>query len=119
MLRTLFPRILLVMAVVAITVTFLSVDLYIAPSPAPGDFSVSSVLNSAQTTDLFGWSEAHAKKYDRYCKDHCNREYKERLRECKDRSHEHHHHCKKWAKERQRECLKNCAREHRHEHHKD
>jgi hypothetical protein len=112
MIKALCPKILLVIAFLAFTITFLSVNLYVGPTETPSDSSISSILNGTQTTGLFGWAEAQAKKHENYCADHCRHEYKERLRECKGHKHEHHKDCKKWAKERERECLDECYREH-------
>ncbi len=116
--KALYPKILLVIAFLAFTITFLPANLHVGQTVTPGDSSISSILDGTQITGLFGWAEAQAKKHD-YCTDHCRQLYKERLKECRARGHEHHRDCKKWAKARQRECLDECYREHpKHPKHK-
>jgi hypothetical protein len=112
MIKLLCPKILLVVAFLAVTITLSSVNLYVGPIATPSDSSTSSISNGTQTTGLLSWAEAQAKKHEHYCVRHCRHDYEKRLRECKKPKHEHHHRCKKWAKERERECLENCYQEH-------
>ncbi len=110
--KQLYPRILRVIVFLALTLSLSSIQVKLETINRPDHSTISSISNDAQTTGLLGWSEAQAKKPKDYCKDHCRHEYKERLRECKERGHEHRKDCKRWAKERERECLENCYREH-------
>jgi hypothetical protein len=43
-----------------------------------------------------------------HCVSHCRHHYEERMRECNDPGHEHHHKCEEWAREREKECLNTC-----------
>ncbi len=106
------PRILMVIVFLTIMLTLSSTQVNLGTIKKLNHSVISSVSDGTGAKSLFGWSEAQAKKPKDYCADHCRHEYKERLRECKERGHEHRKDCKRWAKERERECLDECYREH-------
>ena len=67
--------------------------------------SVTSFMSFMSfTTDAQAAEEHH-------CVSHCRQHYEERLKECSEPGHEHHHRCEEWAREREKECLDQCYRE--------
>ncbi|MGC9967233.1 MAG: hypothetical protein ABSE08_17695 [Syntrophobacteraceae bacterium] len=111
------PRILLVITFLALTLTLSSVYLYAGPIDTPGasqTFSKSNVeqidvksLNQSGHPGLMAQAQAE----EHHCVGHCRHHYEERLKECNEPGHEHHHRCEEWAREREKECLEHCYRE--------
>jgi len=123
MIKPLCPKILLVLTFLSLAFALSSVFLYAEAVDTPSDSSNSSISDVAQTdttdlhqsdtTGLMAQAEAQAQGQEHYCVRHCRHHYEERLAECNEPGHEHHHHCEEWAKERERECLEHCYQEHR------
>jgi hypothetical protein len=63
---------------------------------------LSSVMSSTMVAQAGG---------EHRCIGYCRHHYEDRLRECNDPGHEHHHRCEEWAREREKECLDKCYRE--------
>ena len=76
--------------------------------PAQERSSVTSSTNSVRSTSFT--TDAQAAE-EHHCVSHCRHHYEERMRECNDPGHEHHHRCEEWAREREKECLDQCYRE--------
>lgn len=118
MIKPLCPKILLLITFLALTLMLSSVYLYAGPGDTPGVFPTStSNLKQIDTAGLYQpetpglLAQAEAQAGEHRCVRKCRRHYEERLRECEERGHPHHHRCKKWARERERECLDKCYRE--------
>ncbi|MGA2228494.1 MAG: hypothetical protein ABSH41_29010 [Syntrophobacteraceae bacterium] len=86
------------------------------PNDSPGSW-ISNVsqtdiktLNQLESHGLMAQAEAQAAE-EHHCVGHCRHHYEERMRECSEPGHEHHHRCEEWAREREKECLENCYKE--------
>ena len=81
--------------------------------------SGTASLSGIYQADVTGTSESYSSRLlvaeadgEHYCARHCRDHYEDRMRECLDPNHPHHHRCEDWAREREHECLENCYREH-------
>ena len=121
MTKQVYPKPLLVITFLAVALTLSSVYLHAELLDISSDSPNSPAYGvpRTDTTDLHGSrpigqiAQAEAQAQEHYCVGHCRHHYEERLAECSEPGHEHHHRCEEWAKERERECLENCYREHR------
>ena len=71
-------------------------------TPPPVQEQRSSESSSSTTT------RSTTEAPPEHCVSHCRHHYEERMRECNDPGHEHHHRCEEWAREREQECLNTC-----------
>jgi hypothetical protein len=121
MMKTLYSVILLTAACLAIMFTLSPARANAQFAATPGDSSTASSfntnhaeLNYLNQTESPGpmMAQAEAQAAEHYCVGHCRRHYEERLVECNEPGHPHHHRCEEWARERERECLDGCYKEH-------
>jgi hypothetical protein len=132
MIKTAYSTMLLVIGFLALMLMLPSAHLNAGPIDNPNVSPASSISNVNQT-DLKGLNQsespllmAQATEEHRssessssttrstteappeHCVSHCRHHYEERMRECNDPGHEHHHRCEQWAREREQECLNTC-----------
>ena len=122
MIKPHYSNVLLVITFLALTIVLSSVRVYAGAIDKPGDSSTSSISNGSRSdvkdlqqpeaARLMAQAEARAEEGEHHCVRYCRHHYEERLAECSQPGHEHHHRCEEWARERERECLENCYREH-------
>ena len=120
MIKTTYSTMLLVIGFMALMLMLPSAYLNAGPIDNPNGSQASSIsnvnqtdlkdLNQTESTLLMAQTEAQAAE-EHHCVSHCRQHYEERMRECNDPGHEHHHRCEEWAREREKECLENCYRE--------
>jgi len=121
MTRVLYSVILLTVACLALMSTLSSAYANADPIAPAGDSHAGMVFNesyaglnyleqSKSTGPMMAQAEALADEH--YCVGHCRRHFEERMKECNEPAHPHHHRCEEWARERERECLDNCYKEH-------
>jgi hypothetical protein len=79
--------------------------------PAEEHGSVTSPTNSTRSVSFMSFTTDAQAAEEHHCVSHCRHHYEERLRECSEPSHEHHHRCEEWAREREKECLEKCYHE--------
>ncbi len=121
MTRALYSIILLTVACLAVMFTLSSAPANADPIATPGGPATGTLFNENRAEPnhleqsecpgtILAQTEAQAEEH--YCVGHCHRYFEERMKECNEPEHPHHHRCKEWAREREQECLDNCYREH-------
>jgi len=116
-----YPIILLTFACLALMFTLSSAHATAEPIATPDDSSTGELFNinhaglnyleqSESRGPMMAQAEAQAEKH--YCVGHCRKHFEERMKECHEPEHPHHHRCEEWARERQQECLEGCYKEH-------
>ncbi len=121
MTRALYSIILLAVACLALMFTLSSAYAGADPIATQGDSPTGTLfnkghseLNNLEQSESPGpmMTQAEAQAEEHYCVGHCRKYFEERMKECHEPEHPHHHRCEEWAREREQECLDNCYREH-------
>ncbi|MGO9557214.1 MAG: hypothetical protein ACLP2U_19605 [Syntrophobacteraceae bacterium] len=82
---------------------------------APVDDSLNAnPLKADEKAQIINVAQVEAQAAEHYCVGYCHKHYEERLIECSEPGHPHHHRCEEWARERERECLDDCYKHHPH-----
>jgi hypothetical protein len=120
MIKPPYSTILLVIGFLALMLALPSAHLKAGPIDKSNDSPTSSIfnvnqtdikgLNQSESPLLMAQTDAQAAE-EHHCVSHCRQHYEERMRECNEPGHEHHHRCEEWAREREKECLDKCYRE--------
>ncbi|SPF50663.1 exported hypothetical protein [Syntrophobacter sp. SbD1] len=117
--RALYLIILLTVAGLTLMFALSSAHSGAGPIAVQGDSSTGSLfntnhaeLNNPGQPESSGTMMAQEHHEEHYCVGHCRKHYEERLAECSEPGHPHHHRCEEWAREREHECLDACYHEH-------
>ena len=121
MTRALYSIILLTATCLALMFTLTCANANAEPIATQGDSTTGTLynenhsgLNHLEQSESAGWmmAQTEAQAEEHHCVGHCRRHFEERMKECSEPDHPHHHRCEEWAREREKECLDNCYKEH-------